>query len=827
MTVLALVHERVERGQSNDLWALIDPKLLSSLGWDGAEVLTFPQGDPIFGWTACKVAGCEKDGRTLGGLCASCRNLWRETGCGPLEEFLETATPRDRAIGVEGCVVPGCQRPWKSAPSQLCDAHHWQRVKRLRVPMPDFLRHLEVVGHPSFGRCDVLACTRDRGGRGPLCLAHRQRAATLARRDPAFELGKWCRTAPAIPEVGKASLRGLPPRLVAEVLYGIQERARMGSKIEYFTVRNLCDKARVHAATSLDEIPTHALSREQAHLLSTFVMAVRRARATPETERHKDVWDLAVFGHGRTLSFTGISQPWLREAAKRWALDDLPQRRGRQVGAVVQGRINALALLSDSLRLQRDDRGLVLAALSRRDISAFCNRLAYLVAQGTISEHRRVTVSRLVRHTLDRMRTLGLLGAGEPLHGLPADFALGDSDIPDEAEGAEIGHDLPSEVMQHLCEHLPVLEAQSTRAIRTVVELLIDTGRRPHEIASLDLDCLERDQDGKPVLVYDNHKANRQARRLPVGGATAALIVHQQERVRARFPHTPTAQLKLFPSTTRNPEGRNAISAEWVGKRHRDWVDSLPAIDVATAIEENGRLVTKRLPFDKAKIFPYAYRHTYAQRHADAGVDVTVLKELMDHRLLSTTQGYYQVGQERRREAVERVTTMQFDRHGNRVWRRAKALLDSEHLRRAVGEVAVPYGGCSEPSNVAAGGHDCPLRFRCIGCGHFSTDISYLPDLERYLADLLRHRERLTATLDADEWARNEAMPSDQEIVRVRRLINRMKGDLGELATEDRAQIQEAVTVVRRSRNKIVSLGLPRVRQPLPDLDDLRPERIA
>src|SRR5256714_14098886 len=117
---------------------------------------------------------------------------------------------------------------------------------------------------------------------------------------------------------------------------------------------------------------------------------------------------------------------------------------------------------------------------------------------------------------------------------------------------------------------------------------------------------------------------------------------------------------------------------------------------------------------------------------------------------------------------------VQFDRHGNRVWRQAMALLDSEHTRRAVGEVAVPYGGCSEPSNVAAGGQDCPVRFRCIGCGHFNTDISYLPDLERYLTDLLRHRERLVATLDADEWAKTAAMPSDEEIKRIRRLIDRM-----------------------------------------------------
>jgi hypothetical protein len=80
----------------------------------------------------------------------------------------------------------------------------------------------------------------------------------------------------------------------------------------------------------------------------------------------------------------------------------------------------------------------------------------------------------------------------------------------------------------------------------------------------------------------------------------------------------------------------------------------------------------------------------------------------MDHREASTTQRYYRVGEKRRREAVERVTTMQIDRHGTRIWRQAKTLLDSEHARRAIGSVQVPYGTCTEPSNVAAGGHDCP-----------------------------------------------------------------------------------------------------------------------
>ena len=33
--------------------------------------------------------------------------------------------------------------------------------------------------------------------------------------------------------------------------------------------------------------------------------------------------------------------------------------------------------------------------------------------------------------------------------------------------------------------------------------------------------------------------------------------------------------------------------------------------------------------------------HSYAQRHADAGIDVDVLKELMDHKSVDTTMGYF------------------------------------------------------------------------------------------------------------------------------------------------------------------------------------------
>ena len=802
------------------LWDAIDEEFLAVLGWDRVwHVVTFPHEHPLLGWKMCLVADCEKATSLASGLCYACDFRRKNAGAISLADFVAMPKPvQQRCIGVVPCAVKQCERPAKSAVARLCTTHDYQRRSILGLPLEEFLAHPGVAALPSFGSCTAVACTRDRDGNGPYCGAHKSRLRQAKKKDPGLDEEAWQRTVPAVPEGSQVSLRGLPALAVAEVLYGVQQRTRSDIKTSYFYVRELCDLLRATGAASVAELTSAGTDRYLKALMAAFTKSARRLEASPETERHKDVWDLFVFGHTGTLKFTGISQPWLREAAKRWAFDDLPRRRGDSARSVVQEKVNSIGRLSESLRLQRADNGDVIGALGREDITAFCDRLAYLARQGQISGRTRLNICRSVRLVLDRCRKMSLTRRGQPLHNLPDDVALREYDIPDEPEDEAAGRDLPVEVMRNLTAHLDQLEATSAREIRVAVELMMDTGRRPGEIASLWLDCLEADPDGKPVLVYDNHKANREGRRLPIAAGTAAIITAQQERVRARFPGTPNSQLRLLPSPVKNPASRRHITDAWITDRHRAWADSLPEIAVPIAVEVEGKLVTKMLPFSKEKIFCYAYRHTYAQRHADAGVDVTVLQQLMDHRNLQTTQGYYRVGAERRREAVELVTVMQFDRKGNRVWRQAGQLLASEHTRLAVGEVAVPYGRCTEPGNVAACGQACPLRFRCLGCGHFHTDISYLPDLEQYLSDLLRQQEKLRAGIDAEEWAIAEAMPSDAEITRVRRLISRMKTDLDDLTDAERAEIEEAVAIVRRGRARITSLGMPKVGQPLPDI---------
>ena len=750
------------------LACLIDPAFLAETGWDpGAQMLSLPHEHPLLGWRACPAPGC---GNPVYGdvrECGSCRRA----------DVGEPATGKHD------------DRPGK--------------------------RHggVRLVPVAAGELCQVQACGRERGNRR-YCRAHYERALKLRRADPSFDERAWQATEEAIrlpiEGPGQVSLRGVAGRAVVEMLYGLQQRTRAGAATDVARLRQIACELRDTGASSLAGLD--ADGREQYKLTRCFARHAARAFLDPETETRKDVWDLAVFGQPGRLTFTTISQRWLREAAKRWAADDLPRRRGKVAAAPVRHYLTSLAALSESLHAARPDHGEAPTLLSRADIEGFLHRLTFLAGQGRLSADARTRICREIRHLLRQFRALGLTRPGGPAGGLPDDFAVRDSDIPLKPDDPEAGRDLPPEIMRQLCGHLPALEEVSCREIRVAAELIIDTGRRPDEICALPWDCLEYDEPGHlPVLVYCNHKAARQGRRLPIAQATADLIVAQKTRVRERFPGTPLGELKLLPAAYANPHGRRAVTESHFGARHRAWTETLPP----PLLRSDGT------EFDKTRVIPYAYRHTYAQRHADAGVPVDVLAALMDHRSLDTTRGYYSVGESRRRQAVDKVTALQFDRHGNRIWRDAKALLDSEHARRAVGEVAVPFGTCCEPSNVQAGGNACPYRFRCVGCDHFRTDVSYLPDLHAYLDDLLRNRERVLAAAEIDQWARAEAVPSQEEITRIRQLITRIENGLDDLTAAEREQISQAVAIVRRHRT--VTLGMPRLRQALPDIRSERP----
>ena len=852
---LAAQHQPVDRpsqqrdaadrlGHAEQLRALLDPAFLAGIRWDaGTQVFVPPPEHPQLGYRICAVLGCPVATHGAVLLCPSCAQRYRktrktheiakaakaETGMAEptphlaadaeLAAYIAAGRPASaRLVGEFFCAVPGCERTMRTCAVLLCSAHHAQQVERLPLPTDAFIHHPDVKPLPGLGSCLVLACVRVATTRRGLCRAHIQQWNHLRRRSPDTAFAAWCRVAKPVMDGVTVVLRGLPELVQLQVLYGLQVRTQRGTKTGLFLIRELVQLLRERQITSLldpDAQFTDGRRVDHRRFAGELRILAGRAFATPDTERRKDVWEMGVFGLGNAnIDYRKLTQPWLRAAVQNWVFEEIPTRYGNNVAGCLRAYVNSMAWMSDSLRLHRHDHGDDPAALGRADVVVFLNRLAHLEAIGKLSNYQRITVCRHVALLLRECRALGLTRPGGPMVGLADDFALRVGDTPKEPDGEE-GLALPPEILEQLTRALPLMEQRASREVRVAVELLMHTGRRPNEVFRLPWDCLVRDADGKYALIWSNLKKRRIGRRLPINDATATLIRDQQHAVRTRFPDTPIAELALLPRTKSNPTGTARLTYHAVSTAHRKWIKRLPPLLLR---DDQGRDVE----FDKHAVVLYAYRRSYAQRHADAGTPVELLCELMDHRSMNTTRGYYNVTVKRTRAAVDKLAAFHFDGRGNRVWRQARDLLEHEHQRRAVGQVAVPFGICTEPSNVKAGGHACPFRFRCVGCGHFRSDPSYLPELRGYLDLLLRNRERVRAAAELEEWARAEAMPSDEETSRLRALIRRAETDLEQLSEQERRQIDEACRVVRTTR-QTVHLGMPTIRPPDldPNLQDL------
>jgi integrase len=777
------------------LWSLLDGRFLSGAGWDPVrEVLAPPADHPQLGYHPCAVRECATAATTDGGLCQTCDRFHRTSGL-TLEEFIAAGPQRVRVRGQVGpCHVPGCERPANSSRSGLCITHDRQR-SRLRLTTGDFIARPEVVGLAGFGQCAVGVCRRDSRGKIGLCHAHEVSWSKARCAGGDFEV--WCRTTGPVASGHEVVLQGLPTLVQAQILYGLQERCRLDTGTAMFVLRILARRLRAAGHASLLELDTTGLPRHHRGPIEDLQRALSCLSASPEAEQEHDVWDMRVFGHGRKrLDFTVVFQPWLREAAKHWIAEELPLRRGEHAVDILRDHVNSLAVLGDSLRRHRRDEGRHPAALGRADIVTFLNHLAHQEHTGQISAYQRRKSAQHAALVLRECRALGMTRPGRPMSGLAEEFTFRRADLPPVPTGERPGRALPDPVLAVLTASLDDLQAQAGTDVHTAVRLLMDTGRRPTEICRLPWTCLQRERDGKYTLVYTDFKNNRLARRLPIADATATVILEHQQRVRDRFPATVLTDLALIPRPSRNPAGRRPISLSTLQDAHRHWVDTLPALSDPQ--------------FDRSTIVPYSYRHTFAQHHADAGTPVDVLRELMGHRSIATTQTYYTVTATRVRRAVDTLAALQFDAHAQPVWTQARHLLETEHQQLALGHVAVPCGVCTDPSNVKAAAAACPSRFRCLGCGHFRSDPSYLPELRAYLDNLLGDRERLHAATDLEAWARTQAMPSDTEITRLRQLIRRIEDDLHTLHEHDRQRIDDAIRVVRNIR-QTVHLGMPTI----------------
>src|SRR5664279_5130698 len=199
---------------------------------------------------------------------------------------------------------------------------------RSRAWTPNNISTTTPAGSPRRLTCPLWATAGSVG-----CRCRRSTpgsARTAVRADPGVDRRHWQLTEPEVAQSGQVSLRGLPAGVVVEVLFGVQARLRGGTKIKDVNLRAVSTMLRrVQAVSVMAGQPESLPARPARALFTAIVRDARRALADPGRERAGDVWDLALFGHCGRLSFTGISQPWLADAAKVLSLIHIsePTRR--------------------------------------------------------------------------------------------------------------------------------------------------------------------------------------------------------------------------------------------------------------------------------------------------------------------------------------------------------------------------------------------------------------------------------------------------------------------------------------------------------------------
>lgn len=787
---------------------------LQEAGWDPQRQRLQPSSThETLGWRQCIVIGCNRPawGIKNRGLCSGCEGVWRDHGQPDIELFARRPSRRIeyQVNGLCSVTRDGVRCQWHANSHGLCKRHNDMvraRTKGGRRTRVEAIKLLDPLPRPPD--CLVAACDRPSEYAGvELCAAHLCRWQRLQQSGQTILFDEFCSTTNQVTDSRVVVFAGLQRRVARQILFGVYTRSRRGSRTRTQHLQQVVDYVRRMQVSDLREVtdtprPDIWPASTVRPLLNTILKAVEYGDLSPEDFQHADLWPGAVFGLNSQVDFRGITQPWLREITRSWCWDNL-HRFGDFTTFIKL--VNELQYFSDYLSDKAPAGGNNISELDRSTVSGFAAFVAEQARTGAPRARNKLhRGGKNLKFTWNKGLQIGCLLAVQRVlrYGRETDqmeqfsgsFMITDDLLPRRSHphDPESGRALPVDIVRQLFapENIAALTAMNI-AYPRLLRILAETGRRPSEITALRYNCLDHGPGG-PFLLYTETKVTGGVeRKLPVLEVVVDAVREQQDHVRTCFPHTAAVDLSLFPRKTMNGHGIHGTATETFGHTLSKWLRALRQLDSAE-IGPQGHPV----PYDRSLISAYSFRHTYAQRHADAGTPPDVLKELMGHESIMTTMGYYRITQKRRREAAELV--------GNLVISGAHlsitAMTTSHRLANEHATIAVPFGKCSNPQNVAAEGHGCPIRHRCFGCGSFSSDPSYLPEMRRRLLDLKAIRARIDAFAGAEEWAKRDARPTDEEIEAIEKRIRSEEDKLALATPEQRTLIEDASTTLRKAR---------------------------
>ena len=344
----------------------------------------------------------------------------------------------------------------------------------------------------------------------------------------------------------------------------------------------------------------------------------------------KDEWHQRELPHGDlataydrevVLRFGGLEQPWLKEAAKRWA-------RARLLASLSPRSMDRyLRELMEFSRWLADRDVRSPGAITRELLEDY---LLYVRTRPWAQATRRRRLGAL-RAFLDEQRYDGLTG-------LPRSAVIHFAEMP------RVAFRPPKGLDKHLFDQLidpQKLALLGSEQHRTLILLLAHTGLRVSSLVLLRRDALQHGSDGHPYLRFDNVKLSREAV-IPIGPALAEQLRRQEQHLRRTYPDGTDW---LLPS----PPGRGAPGMGKGGRFH-----ILPG-----SVNELLRSYVRKADIRDRDGHPATWIHAHAFRHhlgtslVNSNVPLLVIQKLFDHASIEMTARYARLDDETLRREVD------------------------------------------------------------------------------------------------------------------------------------------------------------------------------
>jgi site-specific recombinase XerD len=711
--------------------------------------------DPVFVADECAVEDCDRTAVSIRrGLCNAHAIRFRKRGRPPMEDFLAAPGPPVRGRRpLAPCIVDGC-RYARGARNGLCSRHRdrWNRAGKPGLATwdaPDL-----APGDPAAAECRLPFC--DLWIVNPtkiFCTGHDDRWQRHGRPDP----GRFIADCEL---VGTASidLQDLSPQLKLEIQYVLQcrhdARSRTAApRLVMPAVRHV----QAVGVTSLLDLTEQQWRQSAGSQVGESALLLVDARDALEALRDgtgweieypRDVWRLhklpgITIPAGRPcprarLRFDRITQPWLRELAKRWTR--LRLASGLSIGAARAG-VDALICFSTFLALAGVD---TLAAVGRPLLERY---LAHVAAQPGGQGMKKTRIGGLNLF----FQSIRQNGWDDTLPGTAA-FYLGDTPP------------VPEQVDRRLAEYVMAqveapasLDRWPNSAGRLTTLILTRCGLRISSALALDFDCLLHDGQGAPYLRYFNTKMRREAA-VPIDEELEAAIRDQQRRVLDQWPDGTTC---LFPRERANVSGNLPLADGTYRRMLGRWLETCEIRD------EHGRPV---------HLTPHQWRHTFACRLINRDVPQEVVRVLLDHDSHRMTSHYAKITDQTVRRHWEQATKVNIK--GERVTLEPGGLLDQAQwakTRYGMATQTLSNGYCGLPIQKS-----CPHANACLTCPVFLSGPEFLPELREQ-----RHR---TLTLIEVSTGKGQTRVAEMN----QRVLTNLDRMIGEIAKDEKSEAADA-----------------------------------